>query len=410
MKHTNSFHTISQEKPKWEETPDGFLRCRARVLAERVMPYARQELAEVPDDLQTPIVQMLVDKTTMGTADSIRSLEGMAIVAGDHAWLDPEVIKTYQVGQVAGTPVLEGPYLVCDLMVTDPTTIQDIKDGKLVEISAAYLADTVFEQGDFDGVHYDAKQVQLRYNHIAILPPGHGRAGTDVRIINKKRKGADTMADEKKVVRVRLGNTGRFVNTDKEGAAAIAEEEKATEGASDESGKKLEQLMKEAEEAKASADAANAELEELKGELSVYKEKLDELLSTEAIEHAAMGMVAEQAEAEEIIENACQKTENEKDEDFEKRKEEVSNSIKGVHGSALHSKVLTACGVKCENMSPEALRGAFKAQAQIANSQKGRRSVSGSRLMNNMAPGPKDVVVNQSTVRTANERLGFPKK
>lgn len=403
MKLTNSFHSISPDKPRWEKTSDGFLRCKARVLAERVMPYARQELSGIPDEIPGTIIQMLVSRDTMASAESLRSLEGAAVVSGEHNWLDPSTIKTFQIGQVAGSPIMDGPYLVCDLLITCPLAIESIEAGTLGEISAAYTADTIFEQGDFDGVPFDARQTQLRYNHIAVLPVGAGRAGTDVRIINHKQKEID-MPEDKKIIRVQLKN-GRYLNTDEEGAAAVAEDQKVANDERATSGKKLEELMAEAQEAKAGAEAANAELEELKGELSVYKEKLDALLSTEAIEHAAMGMVAESAEAEEIIENAaiC----NEKGEEDEKEKEKVMNSLKGLHGTKLHSAVLTAVGVKVENMSAEGIRGAFKAQHQITNSMKGRKTVAGVKMMNH---GVQDIVNNHPVERTSRERLGFAKK
>lgn len=401
---TNSFHALSPDKPRWEKTPDGFLRCKARVLAERVMPYGREELAEVPDTHTAPTVNMLVERTSMCSADSLRSLEGAAVVAGDHMWVTPEIIKQYGVGHVAGTPTVDGPYLVCDLVITDQKAIEDIENEKIGEISAAYTADAVFEPGEYDGEKYDAKQVKLRYNHIAVIPTGHGRAGSDIRIINNKPKEMD-MAEEKKV-RVRLGNTGRFVNTDEEGAAAIAEEEKIVNQEVEGSGKKLEDLMTELEAAKAAAAEANAQCEELKGELSVYKEKLDALLSTEAIEHAAMGMVAEQAEAEEILENSVLMNEGGKEMEEEEKKA-FSNSIRSLHGPKLHHAVLAACGVRCENMSPEALRGAFKAQNQILKAGGGQKKVVAGAKMFNTGGGSTPGVPAQ---RTSMERLGFGKK
>lgn len=210
-----------------------------------------------------------------------------------------------------------------------------------------------------------------------------------------------------KIVRVRLGNTGKFVNTDEEGAAAIVAEEQASKEAVVEaeagSGKKLEELMTQVEDLNAQIAALQAEAEEGKGELSVYKEKLDELLSTEAIEQAAEGMVAESAEAEEIIENAA--IVNEKGEEDESEKEKVMNSLKGLHGTRLHSAVLTAVGVKVENMSPEAIRGAFKAQHQITNAMRGKKTVVGAKLMNSMTPNQQTIT--QPVVRTSRERLGF---
>ena len=54
-------------------------------------------------------------------------------------------------------------------------------------------------------------------------------------------------------------------------------------------------------------------------------------------------------------------------------------------------------------MSPEALRGAFKAQAQIANQTKGRKVVVGTKLMNGAAVAAASVPAQ----RTARERLGL---
>ena len=152
--------------------------------------------------------------------------------------------------------------------------------------------------------------------------------------------------------------------------------------------------------------ALQAEAEEGKGELSVYKEKLDQLLSEETIEHAAEQMVAEQGEAEEIIENAV--IANEKGEEDEKKKEEVKNSLKGLRGTKLHTTVLNALGVKTDGMSADAMRGAFKAQHQIANSLKGKKRVAGAKLMNGMTQATTEGA--KGVERTAAQRMGFQKK
>ncbi|BBO75856.1 hypothetical protein DSCW_32730 [Desulfosarcina widdelii] len=172
------------ERPHWEKTPDGFLRCRARVLAERIMPYDRSELDDPPPG--QGLFNMLVTKNEMASSAALRSLEGIPIVAGDHTWLTPELVKNYSVGSVAGTPKLDGDYLVCDLLVTDPETIRAIEAEELPEISAAYMAETIFEPGVFNNATYDALQTELRFNHVALIAEGRGRAGRDVRILNTK--------------------------------------------------------------------------------------------------------------------------------------------------------------------------------------------------------------------------------
>ena len=387
------------ERPRWQKTEDGFLRCPARVLAHCVMPYLREELAEATEDLPEYIgeqINMYVPQWSLTDPEALHTLEGAPIVIGDHSWLTPEVIKEYGMGHVAGTPRLDGDYLEVDLLVTDPQAIARIEAGELPEISAAYRAETVFEPGVFNGQPYDAVQTALRYNHIAVIPEGHGRGGRDVRILNTKQK------EEKKMAfKVLLKNTGKFINVETEEDVKAVEEEGSKSAAS------LEKTMGDLESKNGELSAVQAEVDELKGELSVYKEKLDELLSTESIEHAADEMVQEGGEAEEILSNTA--IVNEKGDEDEEKKKEIMNSLKKLHGTKLHNAVLSAVGVKTEGMSPEALKGAFKAQHQICNSMKGKgRKVAGAKMMNGIIPDQTDGGLPQQ--RSAHERLGFVTK
>jgi hypothetical protein len=392
MKHINTYSVKTAERPRWEKTPDGFMRCPARILAERVMPYGRGEI-ELPENVAEELgdasqVNMLVNRDSMCAAESLRSLEGCPCVIGEHQWLDTDNVKEFSVGHVAGTPRVDGPYVVCDLLITDADAIRQIEEGEFPEISAAYSADSIFGAGEFDGTSYNARQTKLRYNHIAIIPTGHGRAGQDVRIINKNK--GDSNMSEKTMVRVRLRNTGRYVNVDEEAAKEIALEEEAAMSTEKKSGSELETAMSELEAKAAEAQALHSEIEELKGELSVYKEKLEELLNGEVVEKAAEEMVAEQGEAAEIVENMVD----------EEKKEEIMNSLKGLRGQKLHAKVLNTIGIKTDGMSKDALRGAFSAQHQICNAMKGKaRKVAGSKVLNTAHQVPAG--------RTAHQRLGF---
>lgn len=392
MQFTNQI----QQQTQWRETPEGFLRCTARILAERVMPYASSELSILPDGFDGDRIEMYVPLDEINNQEALSSLEGVNAVAGDHAWLDLSTIKDHSVGSVAGTPKVEDGYLVCDMLITDQNTVDQIKSGQLPEISAAYTADTVFEDGEFNNSPYHAKQTNLRFNHIAIIPAGHGRAGRDVRIINK---GDKAMADVK-LVRVRLRNTGRFVNVDEEVAKDLEENDAKGEESEAKSSKSMEDTMNQLEGKNGELAQLQSEIEELKGELSVYKEKLDQLLSEESIEHAASEMMEDKEDADEIIENMM---DGEEPEDA-KKKEEIKNSLKGVWGASLHQKVLNAIGVKCENMSKEAMRGTFKAQAQIIKAGMTRfnnkRKVAGANMFKNTKDNP-------TSERTVGQMLGF---
>jgi hypothetical protein len=381
-------HIGPGQPAEWERTEDGFLRCRARVLREGVMPYARAEFTcDIPDHLTADPIQMLVTVDTMSAADALRSLEGASVVVGDHEWVLPENAAAVSHGHVAGAPHIVGPYTEVDILVTEPNAIRRIETGEVQDISAGYHSTTVFEPGDWDGNHYDAKQTQLRYNHIAVIPLGHGRAGRDVKILNEK--GAPSMN-----VRVKLGKTGRYINTDENGAKDVEAENAAVQ----ESDGSFESTMGTLEEKNSAMEALQAEIEELKGELSTYKQRLDELMSDEAVEGKAMEMMADKQEAEEIVENACD----------DEKKEEVKNSLKSLHGKKLYAATLDAIGVNTEGMSEPEIKGAFRAQNQISKKFRRTPTVAGAAMTGKMAV--KNTAGAQKVERTYLEKLGYKTK
>ena len=206
-------------------------------------------------------------------------------------------------------------------------------------------------------------------------------------------------------VKVRLKNSGKSIFTNEAGAEAMADEENMVAENMGEGSVKLEDTMNELETKTGEMETLNMEMEELKGQLSVYKQKLDELLDGDAVGEAAENMVMEQEEAGEILENMVY----EDDEDG-KKKETVMNSIKGLRGADLHGAVLVALGVKIENMSPDAVRGAFKDQAQIMNSGLAgskKTTVSGAKML---GKDKMQVENKQFAARPAHQRLGFPAK
>ena len=186
------------------------------------------------------------------------------------------------------------------------------------------------------------------------------------------------MADQT-LVRVKLPRTGKFLNVDEEGARNIEEEQKKGEVDGEAKDKSVEEKMKEHESLKAEFDAMKKELEESKGELAVIKKQLEELLKDETVEKKAGEMNEEQGEADEIVENCELKNEAGEELD-EKKKDEFKNSYRKLHGTKLHDVVLKVAGIKIENMSADAKRGAFKALVAISVKAGGTK-VAGTKLM-----------------------------
>ncbi len=68
-------------------------------------------------------------------------------------------------------------HVACDVIVNDADAIRMIDDGERGELSCGYSCELLDEAGEFEGERYDARQVGHVYNHLALLPPGGGRAG-----------------------------------------------------------------------------------------------------------------------------------------------------------------------------------------------------------------------------------------
>lgn len=114
--------------------------------------------------------------------------------------LDATTWKKFAVGNTADEVKGEGIYIRVPLIVSDADTIRDIQGGKR-EVSAGYTSELFFEDGQTeDGIHYDAVQRNIRFNHVAIV--SRGRAGKTVRIGDEAALGEvpynDGVDDERK--------------------------------------------------------------------------------------------------------------------------------------------------------------------------------------------------------------------
>jgi len=158
----------------WETTPQGGLRVPARISRTGVLRYPwgkefRPEDAQFsPESLRTlhsaPVV------VTHGTGN---------VSTGDY--------KARNVGVVdAGSVVREDAdgqsYARAMLTINDGPTVEAIRNGSLRELSAGYKCRIVPTKGEHAGERFDSMQQNVIYNHVALLPPGHGRAGEGVSI------------------------------------------------------------------------------------------------------------------------------------------------------------------------------------------------------------------------------------
>lgn len=313
---------------KFEIDENGFMRSRCRFLACGIMQYAAHELGEVsPTDDPDQLLNIFVPMDTLSDPRAIRSLEGMPVVANEHVWIDGSN-KEIVAGSIAGTPQVNGPYLEGEIVITDPNTIKAIQDGLLSDISAGYNARYIMEPGEYDGNLYDGKQTEIRYNHIALLSPGSGRGGREIRVLNNKGK-----VKMPETTAIKLGDSGqtvRVLNDDAQVLSNYLEAESKKVQTMNAEASQLEEKLAALDEKNKQIESLNAEAETLKGELAAIKEKLDAAMNPETIEEAANELMEEKEDAAELL------TANVGEMD----KEKAMNSLKGLSGHALRLEVV----------------------------------------------------------------------
>lgn len=121
-------------------------------------------------------------------ADSLATLGGAAVTRGHPAQLvNAKNWKQVAIGQVSDqTPERvkrdTAEFIEAKIAINDAVAINDV-GSELVEISAGYTCDLELSPGlTPEGVHFDAVQRNIRYNHVALGPENWARAGREARL------------------------------------------------------------------------------------------------------------------------------------------------------------------------------------------------------------------------------------
>lgn len=157
---------------KVERTPQGGVRVPAALTRTGILTYrnpdgsTRKELRPADEVFRK---------------DSLESLSGAPVTEGHAAWVTPENWREHARGHVVeGTARKDGELVAAALTIQDGTALPRIDSGDLVELSCGYSCDFDATPGEYKGERYDGVQRNIRYNHVALLPSGGGRAGRDV--------------------------------------------------------------------------------------------------------------------------------------------------------------------------------------------------------------------------------------
>ena len=156
------------------KTKEGFLRTDAVVTRTGIFTYHNEDGS---------VRRELRDHREVFNADSLASMK-MIPLANNHpptttGLLDPTNAKQYQVGFTGENVHPDGENVKLPITVIDGETIKEIENGKR-GLSLGYECDMVDEAGEIDGMRFDCKQTNIRYNHLAIVD--FPRAGGNARI------------------------------------------------------------------------------------------------------------------------------------------------------------------------------------------------------------------------------------
>ncbi|HPA70779.1 MAG TPA: DUF2213 domain-containing protein [Spirochaetota bacterium] len=158
------------------ERGDGFLRARVTIARPGVFPYLtpqgtiRME-AKLPDDLFSEI--------TIESAKGKPVLDGHPPISDNNGLINPKNYHKYVKGALGDHVEVKNNHLHANETIFDAALIDDLANGKKVEVSIGFETDMEEAAGEYQGAKYDARQTNIRINHVAHVP--QGRAGETVR-------------------------------------------------------------------------------------------------------------------------------------------------------------------------------------------------------------------------------------
>jgi hypothetical protein len=168
-------------------TTEGFLVANVRAARTGIQQYSGREVD--PDNKHglrdKAVVNVYRDEADVFSADSLRSFSVLDVTLNH----PPESLtadnwKKYSVGTTGEEVVRDGEFIRIPMMLKDAAAIRAVEGGKR-ELSVGYSTQLVFGQGlTADGLTFDAKQTNIRANHISIVDMARG--GPELKIGDSK--------------------------------------------------------------------------------------------------------------------------------------------------------------------------------------------------------------------------------
>lgn len=244
-----------------EYTDEGFLKVPGRVARTGIQEYLARELGLDGDPMRVVRVYRPEDEVfndaSLGTYDASDVTNNHP-----HSLVTAATYKGVTVGVVRGPGRRDGDFVICDLIVKDQKTIDEIIGGKC-ELSAGYTA--IYDETPGvteDGQAYDYIQRDIKINHVAIVE--RARAGANARVFDHN-PGGNTMPV--------------FITTDSGRSVDVADPANAQVVADS-----FDRLLKRANDAEAKADKAQATADKATEDLAeARKASSDEAINARVV-------------------------------------------------------------------------------------------------------------------------------
>ena len=94
--------------------------------------------------------------------------------------ISAENSKRLKIGYTGETVIRDDPHVLANIVITDQEGVDAVIKFGRKELSLGYTVDLEETPGEYEGEKYDARQKNIRYNHLAIVDKA--RAGSEARI------------------------------------------------------------------------------------------------------------------------------------------------------------------------------------------------------------------------------------
>ncbi len=168
---------------------NGFLIIKNNPIAKAgVFDYLGSEV-NLQDDLKDSIVKVC---RPFSDLEKNKDLFKGKPIKFNHIWVGKNENSNVAEGAIYGDVRANEPYLEADIIIYDSNLIQKIESGEVVELSPAYEANIIKENGTYKGESYAYRQALKSVNHLAVVECG--RSGSDLKIQDSNLQGAKKMS------------------------------------------------------------------------------------------------------------------------------------------------------------------------------------------------------------------------